>query len=57
MPFKQSVENGTAPASWTRDYLMDQTPPFMKGVNEESMYLALSIVLAGSDNTRMVLNA
>ena len=57
MPFKQSVDNGTAPASWTRDYLMDQTPLFMKGVNDESMCLALSIILAGSDNTRMALNA
>ncbi|CAI6337225.1 unnamed protein product [Periconia digitata] len=57
VPFKQTVDKGAAPPSWTRDYLMNQTPPFGGGEDEEAMYLALSIVSAGSDNTRMLLNA
>ncbi|KAK6005963.1 hypothetical protein QM012_006373 [Aureobasidium pullulans] len=56
VPFMESVNNNSAPSSWTRDFLVNQSPPYMGGVEDEAMYLALSIVSAGSDNTRMVLN-
>lgn len=57
VPFMETVKNGTAPPSWTRDFVVNQNPPYMGGAEDEAMYLAISIVSAGSDNTRMALNA
>ncbi|OCL06829.1 cytochrome protein [Glonium stellatum] len=54
-PVKRAVEAGTAPASFVRDGLLAEDTAYC-GTDEEAMYLALSVVSAGSDNTRLALN-
>ncbi|KAH6675143.1 cytochrome P450 [Halenospora varia] len=55
-PIKTKVENGTAKASWVRDVVLNPATRFQGG-EEEALYLTNSIISAGSDNTRMALNA
>ena len=54
-PVKQAISNGTAPASFARDTLLHPDTKYT-GDDEDAMYLALSVISAGSDNARMTLN-
>ena len=54
-PVKEACEKGTAPPSFVRDALLAKATGYT-GNDEEAMYLALSTISAGSDNTRMPLN-
>ena len=51
-PVKQAIEKGTAQPSFVRDVLMNEDTK-STGTDEEAMYLATSILSAGSDNLRM----
>ncbi|KAH6679189.1 cytochrome P450 [Halenospora varia] len=52
---KEAVEGGTAPQSWTRDVLLAKETGYT-GSDEDAMYLSTSVVGAGADNPRKVLN-
>ena len=54
-PVKKACEEGTAPPSFVRDILLAKETRYT-GNDEEAMYLAMSTISAGSDNTRMPLN-
>ena len=54
-PVKKACEEGTAPPSFVRDALLAKETQYA-GNDEEAMYLAMSTISAGSDNTRMPLN-
>lgn len=54
-PVKEAIKNGTAPPSFVRDALLHEDTKYT-GNDEEAMYLATSVVAAGSDNSRMTLN-
>ena len=54
-PVKQAVADGTAPASFIRDVLLDANMDY-SGNDEEAMYLAMSTISAGGDNPRMAMN-
>jgi len=54
-PVREAVDNGTAPPSFVRDTLASPDTRYT-GSDEDAMYLATSIISAGSDNTRMTLN-
>ena len=54
-PVKHMVENGTAPPSFVRNELLNEDVKYT-GNDEQAMYLALSTISAGSDNTRMTMN-
>ena len=54
-PVKKACEEGTAPPSFVRDVLLAKETGYT-GNDEEAMYLAMSTISAGSDNTRMPLN-
>lgn len=54
-PVKRMIEKGTAPPSFVRDALLHADFKY-RGDDEQAMYLALSAISAGSDNTRMILN-
>ena len=54
-PVKRMIEKGTAPPSFVRDALLHANFKY-RGDDEQAMYLALSAISAGSDNTRMILN-
>lgn len=54
-PVKNAIAQGTAPASFVRDTLLHGDTNF-KGSDEEAMYLAMSVIGAGSDNPRLTLN-
>lgn len=54
-PVKESIVNGTAPASFVRDTLLHKDTKF-GGTDEEAMYLAMSLIGAGSDNPRLTMN-
>ena len=54
-PVKDAIANGTAPASFVRDTLLHGDTKF-KGSDEGAMYLAMSVIGAGSDNPRLTLN-
>ena len=52
---KDSIVNGTAPASFVRDTLLHKDTKF-GGTDEEAMYLAMSLIGAGSENPRLTMN-
>ena len=54
-PVQQAVQEDTAPPSFVRDVLLDPGTKYT-GDDTEAMYLATSIIAAGSDNTRMTMN-
>ncbi|KAG7289919.1 hypothetical protein NEMBOFW57_006296 [Staphylotrichum longicolle] len=54
-PVKAKVENGTAPPSFVRDFLMHPDTRF-KGDCDDLMYVAMQLIEAGSDTTREALN-
>lgn len=54
-PVKKKVENGTAPPSFVRDYLMHPDTRF-KGDSDDLKYVAMQLIEAGSDTTREALN-
>ena len=54
-PVRQAVEKGTAGPSFTRDVLLSKETKY-KGDDDDAMYLAMSTISAGSDNTRLPLN-
>ena len=54
-PVKKACEEGTAPPSFVRDALLAKETQYT-GNDEEAMYVAMSTISAGSDNTRMPLN-
>lgn len=54
-PVKKACEEGTAPPSFVRDVLLAKETRYT-GNDEEAMYLAMSTISAGSDNTRLPLN-
>ncbi|KAI0482299.1 cytochrome P450 2C31 [Xylariaceae sp. FL0804] len=54
-PVKAAVSNGAAPPSFVRDVLLHPDMRF-SGDDEEAMYLAMSVMAAGGDNTRMSIN-
>lgn len=54
-PVKRAVEKGTAGPSFTRDVLLNKNTKY-RGDADDAMYLAMSTISAGSDNTRMPLN-
>ena len=55
-PVKRACEEGTAPPSFVRDVLLAKETGYT-GNDEEAKYSAMSTASAGSDNTRMPLNA
>lgn len=55
-PVKLAIATGIAPPSFVRDTLLHKDTKYT-GDDEEAMYLALSIISAGSDSVRMTLNA
>ena len=55
-PVKKACDEGTAPPSFVRDALLAEQTRF-KGSDDDAMYLALSTVSAGSDSTRIPMNA
>ena len=55
-PVKKACEEGTAPPSFVRDALLAKETQYT-GDDEEAAYLAISTISAGSDNTRIPLNA
>lgn len=54
-PVRQMVDEGTAPPSFVRDALLHKDLKYT-GDDEQAMYVAMSAISAGSDNTRMILN-
>ncbi|KAF2995305.1 hypothetical protein E8E14_004083 [Neopestalotiopsis sp. 37M] len=54
-PARKQVEAGTAPPSFLRDTLLHPDTKY-KGDNEDSMYVAMQLIEAGSDTTREALN-
>ncbi|KAJ5805937.1 cytochrome P450 [Penicillium pulvis] len=54
-PIRNAVQDGTAKPGFVRDTLLHPEMRY-KGSEEEAMYLATSVIAAGSDNTRMTLN-
>ncbi|TAQ91247.1 hypothetical protein B7494_g430 [Chlorociboria aeruginascens] len=52
---QEAVAAGTAPPSFIRDVLLHPDHKY-KGDNTEALYLATSVMAAGGDNTRMVIN-
>ncbi|KAL8940472.1 MAG: hypothetical protein Q9216_002801 [Gyalolechia sp. 2 TL-2023] len=54
-PVKQMIDEGTAPPSFVRNALLHVDFKYT-GNDEQAMYLAMSAISAGSDNTRMILN-
>ncbi|KAH6670723.1 cytochrome P450 [Halenospora varia] len=54
-PVAAAVDAGTASPSFTRDTLLNPDTRYL-GNREEAMYLATSVMAAGGDNTRMVMN-
>ena len=54
-PVEKACEDGTAPPSIVRDALLAKETQYA-GNDEEAMYLAMSTISAGSDNTCMPLN-
>ncbi|KAK1775525.1 cytochrome P450 [Copromyces sp. CBS 386.78] len=54
-PAKEKIQNGTAPPSFARDVLLNPDTPY-KGDDDDMMYVAMELVEAGSDTTRMALN-
>ena len=54
-PMRQMIDKGTAPPSFVRDALLHKDFRYT-GDDEQAMYLAMSSITAGSDNTRMILN-
>ena len=54
-PVMHNVADGIAPPSFTRDVILQSNSKYATN-NDEAMYLATSIVAAGSDNVRMTLN-
>ena len=54
-PVTTAIAKGTAPPSFARDVLLHEETKFT-GSDEDAMYLSLSIISAGSDNTRAAMN-
>ena len=54
-PIRNMIDQGTAPPSFVRNALLDADSTYT-GDDEQAMYLAMSVISAGSDNTRMTLN-
>ena len=54
-PVMQDMADGVAPTSFTRDVILHSKGKYATN-NDEAMYLATSIVAAGSDNVRMAHN-
>lgn len=54
-PMKKAIANGTSSPSFVRDTLLHKSTKYT-GDDEEAMYLAISVIAAGSDNSRMTLN-
>ncbi|KAE8410044.1 cytochrome P450 [Aspergillus pseudonomiae] len=54
-PIRDAVHQGTASSGFVRDTLLHPDMRY-KGTEEEAMYLATSVIAAGSDNSRMTLN-
>ena len=54
-PVKRACEEGTASSSFVRDTLLAKETKYT-GNDKEAMYLAMGTILAGGDNTRMLLN-
>lgn len=54
-PVRRMIDEGTAPPSFARDALLHKDFKYT-GSDEQAMYLAMSAISAGSDNTRMILN-
>ncbi|KAI4592851.1 hypothetical protein KJ359_010298 [Pestalotiopsis sp. 9143b] len=54
-PARTQVEAGTAPPSFLRDTLLHPDTKY-KGDDEDSMYVAMQLIEAGSDTTREALN-
>lgn len=54
-PVKHGIAEGTAPPSFIKDVLLHASAKFSRN-DEEAMYLATSVVAAGSDNVRMTFN-
>ncbi|KAI4156035.1 MAG: hypothetical protein L6R39_001151 [Caloplaca ligustica] len=54
-PVMQDMADGVAPASFTREVILHSKGKYATD-NDEAMYLATSIVAAGSDNVRMAHN-
>lgn len=54
-PIGQAFADGTAPASFTRDILLNRDTGYT-GNDEEAMYLSMSIIGAGSDSPKRTLN-
>lgn len=54
-PVKKKVDNNTAPPSFVRDVLLHPDTKYT-GDDDDAMYVAMQLVEAGSDTTRMVLN-
>ncbi|KAI0114068.1 cytochrome protein [Nemania sp. FL0031] len=54
-PAREKVEAGTAPPSFIRDSLLHPDTKY-KGDDEDSMYVAMQLIEAGSDTTREALN-
>lgn len=54
-PIKAKVEDGTAPPSFVRDFLLHPDARF-KGDSDDLMYVAMQLIEAGSDTTREALN-
>ena len=55
MPYKKKIEAGNASASFARDVLTGKEAKY-KGSDEDAMYLAIQLIEAGSDTTRLSLN-
>lgn len=54
-PARQKVEDGTAPPSFVRDTLLHPDTRY-KGDDDDAMYVAMQLIEAGSDTTRVSLN-
>ncbi|KAF2182319.1 cytochrome P450 [Zopfia rhizophila CBS 207.26] len=54
-PVKQQIEDGTAPASFVRDVLLNKDTKYT-GSDQDAMYVAMQLIEAGSDTTREALN-
>ena len=54
-PIKAAVSKGSAPPSFVHDVLLHSDIRY-SGDDEEAMYLATSVMVAGGDNTRMTIN-
>ncbi|KAL9129614.1 MAG: hypothetical protein Q9217_001970 [Psora testacea] len=54
-PVKRAVEEGAAGPSFARDVLLSKDTEY-GGDDDDAMYLAISTISAGSDNTRLPLN-